>query len=134
MDVVRWVQILFHGELFDNAHRKAALDELTTVISTKTGQAIPTVSKDETDGFGLGVVYMYDKQTENRYWSYKGSTLGYRVMYLFSPCNNIVVTVALNNKAGEGEPNSPMGDAIKALTLDIYKSIIQAYPAYSCKN
>ncbi|MGQ3889866.1 serine hydrolase domain-containing protein [Legionella sp. CNM-1927-20] len=133
-DIIRWVQILYHGELFDNNHRKNALTELMTVVSTKTGQVIPTVSKDDPDGFGLGVVYIYDSETENRYWSYKGSTLGYRVMYLFSPCNNITVAVALNNKAGEGEINSPMGDAIKSLTIDIYQAMIKAYPNYSCKN
>ncbi|WP_131783124.1 serine hydrolase domain-containing protein [Legionella gresilensis] len=133
-DVIRWVQILYHGKLFDNNHRKNALTELMSVISTKTGQPIPTVSKDDPDGFGLGVVYVYDSKTENRYWSYKGSTLGYRVMYLFSPCNNITVAVALNNKAGEGETNSPMGDAIKSLTLDTYQAVIKAYPNYACKN
>ncbi|WP_419419328.1 serine hydrolase domain-containing protein [Legionella sp. D16C41] len=134
IDVVRWVQILYHGELFNNNQRKLALTELMEVISTQSGQAIPTVSQEEPNGFGLGAVYIFDKETKNRYWSYKGSTLGYRVMYLFSPCNNITVAVALNNKAGEGEVNSPMGDAIKPLSLAIYKAIINAYPSYSCKN
>ena len=78
-----------------------------SVISVKTGQPINKVTEAEQKGFGLGVVAVYDKQFKQNFWFYEGSTLGFRVMYLWSPCNDVTTVVALNSKGGEGNKGSP---------------------------
>lgn len=131
-DVIRWVQLLYHGRLIDAAHREHALAELESVVSMKTGHPIPTVSKEEPSGFGLGVGYYYDKESKQKFWVYKGSTLGFRVMYFWQPCNNVTTVVALNSKAGEGNPDSKLGDEILHANLALYKLIVASYPELRC--
>ncbi|MFA6303297.1 MAG: serine hydrolase [Legionella sp.] len=131
-DVVRWVQLLYHGLLIDARYRERALAELEAVVSMKTGRRIPTVTADDPAGFGLGVGWFYDKQSKQRFWVYKGSTLGFRVMYFWKSCNDVTIAVALNSKAGEGDPKSKMGDAIAELNLKLYQAIIDQYPQLQC--
>lgn len=131
-DVVQWVQLLYHGLLIKPIYRERILAELESVVSLQTGQAIPTVSEGDPLGFGLGVAYYYDKETKQRFWFYKGSTLGFRVMYLWQPCNNVTTVVALNSKGGEGNPNSKLGDEIKSANLNLYKLIIKNHPDLQC--
>ncbi|MCL5272973.1 MAG: beta-lactamase family protein, partial [Gammaproteobacteria bacterium] len=61
-DVVRWVQMLYHGTVFDSASREKTLTDLKSVVSVKTGRPISTVTEEEPGGFGLGVAYRYDKE------------------------------------------------------------------------
>ncbi|USQ13123.1 beta-lactamase family protein [Legionella lytica] len=131
-DVVQWVQLLYHGTLIDAAHRAHALAELESVVSMKTGLPIPTVSAEEPTGFGLGVGYYYDKELQQKFWVYKGSTLGFRTMYFWQPCNNVTTVVALNSKGGEGNPDSKLGDKILSANLKLYKLIIKSHPELKC--
>lgn len=133
-DVTRWVQVLYHGLLIKPTHRENALAELENVVSMKTGKPIPTVTLEDPAGFGLGVGYYYDKESKQRFWVYKGSTLGFRVMYFWQPCNDVTTVVALNSKAGEGDPNSPLGDDIVAPNLELYQVIIKQYPELRCES
>ncbi|KTC97790.1 serine hydrolase domain-containing protein [Legionella erythra] len=133
-DVIHWVQHLYHGQLFRPEYRQKALKELKSVVSMETGKPIDNVSQKDPRGFGLGVGYYFDKATKNRFWVYEGSTLGYRVMYVWSECNNVTVAVALNSKAGEGNPDSKQGDGIPDLTLNLYKQVIATHPSYACTN
>lgn len=131
-DVERWVQLLYHGLLITPPQREQALAELESVVSMKTGRPIPSVSEAEPGGFGLGVGYYYDKELKQKFWVYKGSTLGFRVMYFWQPCNNVTTVVALNSKGGEGNPNSELGDAIMSANLNLYKLILAQYPELNC--
>jgi len=133
-DVIKWVQLLYHGLLIKPTYREDSLAQLETVVSVKTGQPIATVSADDIVGFGLGVGYYYDKDTKQKFWMYKGSTLGFRVMYFWQPCNDVTTVVALNSKAGEGNPKSDMGDAIAEANLNLYKTIMKLYPDLNCAN
>lgn len=133
-DVVHWVQALYNGKIFKDNYRQKALTELKTVVSIPGGKEIANIDADQKAGFGLGVAYLYDPQQENRFWAYEGSTLGYRVMYIWSECSNVTVAVALNSKAGEGDSASPQGDGIKDLCLALYKDITEIHPEYNCKN
>lgn len=132
-DVTRWVQILYHGLFIKPSFRESALAELETVVSMKTGKPIATVTKEDPAGFGLGVGYYYDKESKQRFWVYKGSTLGFRVMYFWQPCNDVTTVVALNSKAGEGDPDSSLGDDIVKPNLDLYKEIMKHYPELNCE-
>ncbi|WP_058475120.1 serine hydrolase domain-containing protein [Legionella quateirensis] len=131
-DVMRWVQILFHGTLINPVYRGQALNELTSVVSIKTGLPIATVTADDPVGFGLGVGYYYDKNSGLRFWTYQGSTLGFRVMYLWQPCNNVTTVVALNSKGDEGSSESKMGNHIMEANMNLYHAIIEHHPQLRC--
>ncbi|MFJ1268054.1 serine hydrolase domain-containing protein [Legionella lytica] len=131
-DVVQWVQLLYQGKLIDASHRAQALTELESVVSTSTGLPIPTVSAEEPRGFGLGIGSYYDKELQQKFWVYKGSTLGFRAMYFWQPCNNVTTVVALNSKGGEGNPDSKLGDEILNANLKLYKLIIKSHPELKC--
>jgi D-alanyl-D-alanine carboxypeptidase len=131
-DVEHWVQLLYHGKLINPVSRERALSELESVVSMKTGRPISTVSEEEPSGFGLGVGYYYDKESKQKFWVYKGSTLGFRVMYFWQPCNNVTTVVALNSKGGEGNADSKLGDEILHANLSLYKLIMAQYPELRC--
>ncbi|MGM9451728.1 serine hydrolase domain-containing protein [Legionella bozemanae] len=131
-DVVHWVQLLYHGTLIKPIFRERILAELESVVSMKTGQPIPQVTEDDPYGFGLGVGYLYDKDLKQSFWVYKGSTLGFRVMYFWQPCNNVTTVVALNSKGGEGNPDSKLGDKIMEANQNLYKLILKNHPELQC--
>ncbi|BCA96891.1 D-alanyl-D-alanine carboxypeptidase [Legionella antarctica] len=130
-DVLRWVQLLYHGSLINPIYRESTLAELESVVSVKTGLPIPTVTENDTSGFGLGVGYYYDIESGLRFWTYQGSTLGFRVMYLWQPCNNVTTVVALNSKA-DANPDSKMGNHIIEANMNLYNTIIEHHPQLSC--
>jgi D-alanyl-D-alanine carboxypeptidase len=133
-DVTRWVQLLYHGTLILPQYRERALTELESLVSTKTGKPITAVSEKDPRGFGLGVAAIYDKQLKQPFWFYEGSTLGFRVMYLWSPCNDVTTVVALNSKGGEGDPKAQIGDHIHDANQKLYQLVIQKNPELRCKN
>lgn len=133
-DVVHYVQGLYQGSLFSPNYREKALKALTSVVSMKTGKPIPTVDKAHSKGFGLGIGYYYSKDLHDRFFVYEGSTLGFRVFYLYSPCNQVIVASAVNSKGGEGNPQSKQGDNIMNFTLSLYKTLLQKEPGLVCKN
>ncbi|MCL9682693.1 serine hydrolase domain-containing protein [Legionella maioricensis] len=133
-NVARWVQLLYHGTLIIPQYRERALTELEGLVSTETGKPIAGVSEKDPKGFGLGVAAIYDKQLKQSFWFYEGSTLGFRVMYLWSPCNDVTTVVALNSKGGEGEQKSRIGDHIHDANQKLYQLVMQQNPELRCKN
>lgn len=133
-DVGRWVRLLYHGLLINPDSRARVLEELESVVSMKSGLPIPTVTEKDPSGFGLGVGYFYDKNSKQRFWAYQGSTLGYRVMYLWNPCNDVTVVVALNGKGGSDNEKSKMGNHIHDLCLNLQKVIVKSHPHLQCTN
>ncbi|WP_298627997.1 serine hydrolase [uncultured Legionella sp.] len=129
-DVVRWVQLLYHGTLFNPLYRETALAELMSVVSMKTGLPVSTVTEDDPHSFGLGVGYFYDKESKLKFWTYQGSTMGFRVMYFWQPCNDVTTVVALNSKAGD--PDSKMVNHIVEANMSLYYAIIEHYPQLRC--
>lgn len=124
-NVAQWVQLLYHGTLINPAYRERILAELESLVSLKTGQPIVAVSPEDPFGFGLGVMSLYDNESKQRFWVYKGSTLGFRVMYYWNPCNNVTTVVALNSIA-RGK------DHIEEANLNLYKAIIKQNPKLKC--
>lgn len=133
-NVVRWVQLLYHGTLINPQYRERALTELESLVSLKTGQPIAKVTAEDPSGFGLGVAAIYDKESKQRFWFYEGSTLGFRVMYLWSPCNDVTTVVALNSKGAEGNSDSKIGDHIHDANVALYQVMMRQYPELNCKN
>lgn len=131
-DQIKWVDQLLNGNIFSDQRRPELLKELKSLVSMKTGQAIEDVSQNDPSAFGLGVARGYVQ--DQRFWFYEGSSLGYRMMYIWKPCSNVSVIAALNSKGGENDPDSPVGDHIKELLLNSYQKIIEANPNLICKD
>ncbi|RUR11135.1 serine hydrolase [Legionella sp. km772] len=132
-DVAHWVQLLYRGSLIEARYREDALADMETIVSMKTGRPIPTVSEEDPTGFGLGVGAYYDKASKQKFWVYQGSTLGFRFMYFWNPCNDITTVVALNSKAGEGDPDSKLGNHIVQANLDLYQAVIKNHSELQCQ-
>ena len=94
----RWVQILYGPNILP----KKQHDELLSCVSMMTGKPVAQASQSEPRTFGLGVGEMY-KPTLGRFMFYEGMTLGYRVVHLYAPQRNLVLTVALNSQPNPNE-------------------------------
>lgn len=105
---------------------------MESLVSLKTGKAIAKVDEQNPGGFALGVASYYDKESKQAFWVYQGSTLGFRVMYFWNPCNDITTVVALNSKAAEGNPESKLGNHIMEANLNLQKTILKHYPDLQC--
>lgn len=123
-DQMKWVYALYHGTIFPERQRSKLLDELKSVVSMKTGQAISDVNENDPGAFGLGVGRSYEKN--QRFWFYEGSTFAYRMLYIWNPCNKVTVVAVLNSKGGEGNQNSPISDKIKNLVMNVYQQIVES--------
>ena len=132
-NVIRWVQLLYHGTLIEARYREDSLAAMETLVSMKTGRPIPSVSEEDPAGFGLGVGAYYDKATKQKFWVYQGSTLGFRFMYFWNPCNGVTTAVALNSKAGEGAPGSKMGNHILQANLLLHEIIMKNHVELQCE-
>lgn len=92
-DVINWAQALYTStDLLPEAQRK----KLTACVSMVTGKPIDESKVDkEIECFGLGIGKLIS--SEGVAYTYEGSTLGYRVVYLYIPSTRIVVSVAVNS-------------------------------------
>lgn len=115
-DVVRWVRALYQGAALLPRQRR----ELTSIISTKTGQPMAITTAGDPRGFGLGVVQML-KEPLGRFWFYEGETLGYRMVYVYDPRSNLVFAVGVNSQPPDGQ------DRIGQLMATLYTTILH-YP------
>ncbi len=89
----QWVQVLYGPKILP----KKQHDELMSCVSMTTGKPVTQASQSEPRTFGLGVGEMY-KPPLGRFMFYEGMTLGYRVVHLYAPQRNLVLTVALNSQ------------------------------------
>lgn len=121
-DIVHWIEALFINDKILNATQR---DKMHQLISTTTGKPIAGVDKNDSRGFGLGVVNMFD-ETIGKFWFYEGQTLGYRAVYIYVPCNQVIV-VALFNSSTNGE-NDHSGDLLKA----IYHELVTDNQTLNC--
>lgn len=121
-DVIKWVQALFiNDKLFSDTERQ----QMQQLVSQKTGKPIANVTKDDPRGFALGLVSAYDPNL-GQFWFYEGETLGYRAIYMYKPCNKIIIAATLNS--GTNSEN----DHISKLIQGLYQAILKAYPNYQC--
>lgn len=114
-DVLHWVEALFKTDELLNAAQKT---KMQTLVSTKTGKPMKHTSLRDPEGFGLGVVEKFAPDI-GRFWFYEGETLGYRSLYMYVPCNKVIITAQFNS-ATNGE-NDHTGALMKALYLETLK-------------
>lgn len=125
-DIIKWVQALFIDETVLDTIQKS---KLTRLVSLTTGKPLGKTSAADPKGFGLGVVQAYssDKQM-NYYWYYEGETLGFRALYMYVPCNGVIIS-SIFNSATNAE-NDHAGDLIK----QTYALILKQYPLLQCQK
>jgi D-alanyl-D-alanine carboxypeptidase len=121
-DITKWVKAIF---IDDDILDKAQKEKLTRLISVDTGEPLSKTTEDDPRGFGLGVIQAYDEHL-GRYWFYEGKTLGFRALYFYSPCNNVIISTIFNSATFT--ENDHASDLIK----NIYKLILQENPKLRC--
>ncbi len=108
----RWVQVLYGPTILP----KKQHDELISCVSMTTGKPVAQATQSEPRTFGLGVGEMF-KPPLGRFMFYEGMTLGYRVVHLYAPQHNLVLTIALNSQP------DPKEDHVGVLIDRIVKSL-----------
>jgi D-alanyl-D-alanine carboxypeptidase len=98
-DLGLWIRALFEKRVIPAKQ----LDEMTTLVSNKTGQPIREVTPDESAGFGLGLGRFYRKEIGGAYWFYEGETLGFRTIFAYWPQYDLVITGSVNSRPPDGE-------------------------------
>lgn len=123
-DVVRWVDALFSDEKFLSIKERSTLQQL---VSLNTGKPIDETDEENPRGFGLGIIQAYDKEL-GHYWFYEGETLGYRALYLYSPCNKVIISTLFNSAVNS--ENDHAGILMKSL----YQQLLSDRSDLRCKN
>jgi D-alanyl-D-alanine carboxypeptidase len=100
-DLTRWVRALYTGPML--APRQRA--ELLAPVSQKTGKPIRATSPSDPGGFGLGVAQV-TRPTTGTTWFYEGETLGYRMVYVYFPRQDVVVAFGLNSLPDSNQDHS----------------------------
>ena len=113
-DLALWIRALFDKRVIPAKQ----LEEMTTLVSNKTGLPLQEVSADEPGGFGLGLGRFYRKELGGAYWFYEGETLGFRTIFAYWPQYDLLITGSVNSRPPNGEDKfgpSVIGDAFTAL-------------------
>lgn len=108
-DMTQWARLLYDGWLLPPQQ----MAELTSLVSTTTGEPIEATSPDDPMGFGLGVAQLTDALGTS--WFYEGQTLGFRFLHAYFPESGLVVALGLNS--------SPDEDRIGDLATAVYDTL-----------
>jgi D-alanyl-D-alanine carboxypeptidase len=113
-DLGLWIRALFEKRVVPAKQ----LDEMTTLVSNKTGLPLQEVSTDEPGAFGLGLGRFHRRELGGAYWFYEGETLGFRTIFAYWPQDDLLITGSVNSRPPNGEDKfgpSVIGDAFVAL-------------------
>jgi D-alanyl-D-alanine carboxypeptidase len=98
-DLDQWIRDLFSRRVFPQKQ----LDEMTAIVSEKTGSPIPEVSGEDPSGFGLNLARMYAPEPGGALWFYQGTTLGFRAIFAYWPQHDLVIAAVTNSQPPDGE-------------------------------
>jgi D-alanyl-D-alanine carboxypeptidase len=123
-DVLDWVQALFvHHKLLSPAQQK----QMQQMISLNDGKPLRQTNKRNPRGFALGIAQLYDEGL-GQFWFYEGKTLGYRALYMYVPCNQVIVVALFNSATNEDNDHSG------ALLKSLYQQIIKQNRGLNCNS
>ena len=111
-DLTVWTRALYAGRLLPPRQQA----ELTSLVSTATGQPIEQTSPADPSGFGLGVAQM-TAEPLGTFWFYEGSTLGFRVLHVYLPESGLIMALGLNSR--------PADSQIALLALSVYDTLVE---------
>ena len=113
-DLSHWVRALFNGKVIP----REQLEEMTSIVSTKTGLPIPDVSADDPAGFGLDLGRAYRASLGGTYWFYQGTTFGFRAIFAYWPQYDLVITAMTNSQPQDADDQfaaTVVGGAFQAM-------------------
>jgi D-alanyl-D-alanine carboxypeptidase len=110
--VTKWTRQLYEGAALKSKQRA----ELMSLVSMQTGKSIAETTAADPKAFGLGVAQMY-RPVLGRFWFYEGETLGYRMVHVWLPKQNVIFAFGLNSQPNMKE------DHIGELIETIYKTL-----------
>jgi D-alanyl-D-alanine carboxypeptidase len=111
-DLTRWVRALYSGRLLPPEQQ----EELTSLVSTTTGEPIESTSPTDPSGFGLGVAQQ-TAEGFGTFWFYEGGTVGFRTLHLYLPESDLIVAIGLNSM--------PADDQIVVLVLAVVETLVE---------
>ncbi|WP_181164519.1 serine hydrolase domain-containing protein [Amaricoccus solimangrovi] len=94
-DVTRWMRAVFEGRVVPPKQQA----EWLSMISTRTGEPIQTLTPEDPQGFALGLVRML--APDGTFWFYQGMTLGYRTLYVWFEEDDVLITVQTNSQPND---------------------------------
>jgi D-alanyl-D-alanine carboxypeptidase len=110
-DLTRWARALYSGVLLPDEQQA----ELTSLVSTTTGQPIEQTTPEDPGGFGLGVV-QGTAEPFGTFWTYQGGTLGFRTLHVYLPESDVLMTMGLNSATAD--------DQIIGLALAVHQTLV----------
>jgi len=123
-DIIKWVRALFVENKILTPEQKTKLMQL---VSMKTGKPIKNLTKEDSHGFGLGVAEAFEADSDlGHFWLYEGSTPGFRALYMYVPCNGIIVSTIFNSATNSEN------DHIHDLLKKVYLEILAQNPKLKC--
>lgn len=91
-DMTRWERALYTGRLLPRKQQA----ELTSLVSTRTGEPIERTTPQDPSGFGLGVGQKILPGL-GAVWTYEGTTWGFRAQHVYFPNSKVGLAVTLNS-------------------------------------
>jgi D-alanyl-D-alanine carboxypeptidase len=110
-DMIRWERALYSGRLLPPEQQA----ELTSLVSTQTGEPIEQTSPTDPAGFGLGVAQL-TAEPIGTFWFYEGETLGFRTLHAYLPESEVIIAIGLNSH--------PADDQIGPLSVSVYETLM----------
>jgi D-alanyl-D-alanine carboxypeptidase len=111
-DMTRWERALYSGSLLPAAQQA----ELTSLVSTRTGQPIARTSLDDPTAFGLGVAQLTVRGLGTA-WYFEGGTLGFRTVHVYLPESGVIVAMGLNSATAD--------DQLSALSESVIRTLVE---------
>lgn len=121
-DIVRWVDGLFNSNKILN---KAEIKQMQQLVSVTTGQNLNDVDKNNPQGFGLGLIKTF-KPEIGKFWFYQGQTIGYRAIYMYVPCNKVIISALFNSSV------SSNNDKAHLLLEKLYQEVLRSKNIKNC--
>jgi D-alanyl-D-alanine carboxypeptidase len=78
------------------------LQELESLVAIPSGQPISQTSASNPQGFGLGVLQGTDPKL-GLFWTYQGSTLGFRATYMYFPSSGAIICIFTNSDTSSAQ-------------------------------
>lgn len=123
-DVVHWIDDLFISDKLLNATQKEKMQQL---VSTTTGLPLASPNENDPFGFGLGISQGYEASI-GHFWFYEGETLGYRALYIYVPCNQVIIAALFNSATNHDN------DHAKDLILTLYSHLLEQDKQLICEK